>query len=337
MKKTLSLAALTVIGLSSVFTYAAQSPAPVDLDNVFRTEFEFGYTENTNITVEGFKSTLSGEVETKTFAVNTPFIKDAMDANAESYVLALSPYPMKDYLDGTRNPNLEEITLKQYTPTENDVSIGSLKINLAREDLKNTSANQYAFIIPTDNNFQEGQPSKQFCFNFTSEKYAEGDACNTFGTSETSNTEDVLLNTDENGEEHAAAGADMNLAGVSHSVKGNVITLTWAAQEASSSLEIQLLDKVSKDFKVLGTVPMSQEKFDYTIEGNTQEFIFHLVPKDAAGKEKRYDINVRTESEVTPEIKTTPKVGPVEDMMLMVAITIALYAGYRVVASRKAE
>ena len=130
----------------------------------------------------------------------------------------------------------------------------------------------------------------------------------------------------------------MRLANISHTVtEGNKVVLTWKALSASANVEIQLFDKELKEFKKLATVPMSQEKFEYQAKESDQELIFTLVPKDEKGKEYRYELNVRTESEPKAEIKAVPKVGPVEDMMLIVAISVLAYAGYRLLATNKAE
>ena len=77
--------------------------------------------------------------------------------------------------------------------------------------------------------------------------------------------------------------------------------------------------------------PEDSEAFE-----KTQEFLFAFIPRDTKGTEVRYDVNVRHEAEVTPEIKTVPETGPVENMLVIVAITVALYAGYRALAGRKA-
>ena len=102
-------------------------------------------------------------------------------------------------------------------------------------------------------------------------------------------------------------------------------------------VEIQIFDKELNEFKKLATVPMTQEKFEYQAKESDQELIFNFIPRDEKGKEIRYELNVRTESEPKAEIKAVPKVGPVEDMMLIVAISVLAYTGYRLLATNKAE
>ena len=100
MKKQISLAALAVIGLTT-FTYAA-TPL-LNLDKVFSAnpdkDFDFGYTENQNITVQGFKSAQEGTENTnKNFVITSPFLKDAVDSDAETYTVLLGKNMMKTYL-----------------------------------------------------------------------------------------------------------------------------------------------------------------------------------------------------------------------------------------------
>lgn len=339
MKKQISLAALAVIGLTT-FTYAA-TPL-LNLKNVFPADptksFEFGYTENQNITVQGFKPAKEGaENAEKNFVITSPFLKDAYDADAESYTVLLGKNVMSSYVTGDQS-GLSEY---EFKPTAEDKSVGEMKISLATKDLeKNTY--YHGIVVPVDDNVQEGRPSKEFCFNIEKGAFAEGAACETFGVSvaqpvavETATTEA----TTEADEEHSAAGADMKLADISHTIEGNKIYLSWTALPQSSDVLIELFNKETNDFVSLGTVPMSQQKFEYTINGNEQEFLFMFTPKNSRGRQIRYPVNVRHETEVTPDLKPVEKikVGPVEDMMLILGVTLLLYVGYRVYASRKTE
>lgn len=325
MKKQLSLAALAVLGLTTAI--ASASPSDLSIENVFKGEFDYGYTLNQNISLKGFQS---DEAQTGNhFELTSPLLKDAKDQLVSEYVLVVGDKDLSTYTTGA-DIHTEKFSFKSFVLTEEDKMMGELKVKIMPEDV-NKDVNQFAFLVPLNDNYFEGKPSKQFCFNFADGKYQEGEACTTFGQEPSVNAEDT-----ETEEEHNAAGADMSLAGISHSVKGDVITLTWIKQPASTNLEIRLFDKELADFKTLTTVPMDKEVFEYKADPSIQEYIFAFIPRDAKWKEIRYDLNVRTESDVKPTIEKTPKVGPVEDMMLMVAVTLALYAGYRVVVARKA-
>lgn len=324
MKKTLSVAALAVVGLTSL-TYAAQPL--LSLDRVFGDTFDFGYTENQNITVQGFGT---GE-----FIVTTPFLKDAVDASVETYSLVLGKQPMAQYATGENALGLRtELIGIDYQPTEEDRTLAEYSIRIATTELE-VGNSYYGMIVPMDDNIQEGRPSKEFCFNPSTSEYAEGVACATFGKSVDEHSAAPVENAQES--EHDAAGADMRLADISHSVVGNTITLTWTALPQSSSVEIRLFNKEQADYITLATVPMSQQRFEYAVDANTQEYLFAFIPRDSKGKEIRYDVNVRQEAaSETPVIEATPKVGPVEDMLLIFAVSIALYAGYRVYSARRA-
>lgn len=203
-----------------------------------------------------------------------------------------------------------------------------------------TGTTYYGVVVPQNDNVIPGKFSKEFCFNFSTQEYAEGADCETFklpeGVKVASLSDPLSTEMSDEDLEHDAAGADMKLSHVSHTVQGNVITLTWTVVAGSENLEIRLFDKQKADFIPLATVPMSQGKYEYTYDNTTQEFIFAFIPRDSKGKEARYDVNVRQEADVKPEIKDIPATGPVENMLVMVALTLALYAGYRVVVARKA-
>ena len=341
MKKQISLAALAVVGLTT-FTYAA-TPL-LNLDKVFSAnpdkDFDFGYTENQNITVQGFKSAQEGTENTnKNFVITSPFLKDAVDSDAETYTVLLGKNMMRTYLTGDRS-DLSEVN---FTPKDEDKALGQLTMKLETKDLEK-NAYYHGIVVPVDDNVQEGRPSKEFCFNIEKEAFAEGLACETFGVSAAqavAEPVDAVDATSENDEEHSAAGADMKLADISHTIEGNKIYLSWTALPQSSNVEIKLFNKELNDFRSLGTVPMTQQKFEYIMEdpNATDPYIFAFIPRDSKGREIRYPVNVRHETDVVPDLKPVKeiKVGPVEDMMLILGVTLLLYVGYRVYASRKAE
>lgn len=331
MKKHLALAALISLATSTA-TYAA---TPVlNLDNALRGKnLTFGYTETQNVTVKGFQNG-SGDSKTKDFLIASPLLKDSVDADVESYSIIVAKNPISSYTQGSEKLNKADFNETTHALSADDKATSEVSLKLNSSNFEENT-NYYGVIVPTDDNFQEGSHSREFCFNFTDEKYAEGDACKTFGVTNDSASENSAAETEE---EHGAAGADMRLANISHTVtEGNKVVLTWKALSASANVEIQLFDKELKEFKKLATVPMSQEKFEYQAKESDQELIFNFIPRDEKGKEIRYELNVRTESEPKAEIKAVPKVGPVEDMMLIVAISVLAYAGYRLLATNKAE
>lgn len=328
MKKQLALAAMTVLSVSTALTYAA-TPV-VNLANALRGDkLDFGYTSTQDVTVKGFSAT-SGDAATKEFVITSPLLKDASDLEVNEYSILVSKNPIASYKSGTGELATADFDETKYTVTAEDKATGELTLKLNSANLE-ADTNYYGVVVPTDDLIQEGQHSKEFCFNFSTEKFAEAEACADFANPAPTAETDTE-------QEHAAAGANMRLANISHTIStGNVVTLTWKAQTSSANLEIQLHDTASDEFITLATVPMSQEKFQYTAKKTDQELIFNFIPRDEKGKEYRYNVNARVETEVKPEIKTVPKVGPVEDMMLIVAITVLAYAGYRLVATNKAE
>lgn len=334
MKKQLALAALITLA-SQAATYAA---TPVlNLENALRGKsLTFGYTETQNVTVKGFQAG-SGEEKSKDFLITSPLLKDASDVDVEEYSILISKKPISSFKEGSGELAVADFDETKHTLTADDKATSEIRLKLNSTKFEENT-NYYGVVVPTDDNIQEGSHSKEFCFNFSNEKYAEGEDCKSFGGSKVA-TDSTSAEENTTEEEHGAAGADMRLANISHTVtEGNKVILTWKALTASANVEIQLFDKELNEFKKLATVPMTQEKFEYQAKDTDQELIFNFVPKDEKGKELRYELNARTETEeAKPEIKAVPKVGPVEDMMLIVAISVLAYAGYRLLATNKAE
>lgn len=327
MKKQLSLLALLALGISFA------SAATLDLGLVFDQQREFGYTENQNIRVEGFKTT--DTATTPEFFIKTPILKDAKDVAVGEYYILLGKQPIKNYLTGEGVSSLRQdlLELPPYTTMDLEGEL-ELKVN---DTLLEKDQSYYGVVVPQDDNVIPGKYSKEFCFNFSTQEYAEGTACESFKLPEgvkVAGLEASELSAVESELEHDAAGADMRLADISHSVQGNTITLTWTAVPGSENLEIQLFDKEKADYVTLATVPMSQEKYEYTYSEGVQEFLFAFIPRDSKGKEVRYDVNVRHETDITPVVDDV-STGPVENMFIILAITLVLYSGYRVFAARK--
>ena len=337
MKKQLSLAMMLVLGTSIV------SAAWLDYNRVFDEAHDFGYSDNVNISVVGFQTLEDG---TNRLKITSPVLRDSKDTAVGEYHIVLWEKPIKNYIESSNREDLKE--LDPVSIMEIDESVD---LSIKQTDVT-TDRSYYGVIVPVNDNIIPGSYSNTFCFDFGSLSYALNEDCNNFGRApekveepvveekeeeQTTKELTVALNEEENTEEHSAAdGADMSMADISHSVNGNVVTLTWTAVPYSDNVEIRIFDKANADYVTLGTVPMTQEKFQYTTKANEDELLFAFIPRDAKGREYRYDVNVRHETDVTPEIKEAPKVGPAEDLLMILCVTAVLYLGYRVFASRKA-
>jgi hypothetical protein len=328
MKKQLSLLTLLALGTSVVMA------GDLELSQVFNKSLEYGYTENQNISVVGFQS--GTNTQTKDFLIKTPILISNGDSPVGDYYVLLGKKPMINYEKGDNVLNLKNELLELPVYSTMDIE-GSVDIKITAEQASGST--YYGIVVPVDDNVLYGKHSKEFCFNFSTQKYAEGEACSTFDNPEgvmVANTNDTIPS-DEEDSEHDAAGANMALADISHTVEGKKITLSWTALPGSDNVEIKLFDKAKADYVTLATVPMSQEKYEYTYDDATQEFLFAFIPRDSKGKEIRYDVNVREETDVKPEITTVPATGPVENMLIMASLTVLLYAGYKFLAKRQAE
>lgn len=142
MKKQLSLLVLLALGISFA------SAATLDLGLVFDQQREFGYTENQNITVEGFKT-----LETATtpeFFIKTPILKDAKDVAVGEYYILLGKQPMKTYLAGEEASLLRKnlLELPAYTTMDLEGEL-ELKIN---DSLLEKDQSYYGIVVPQDDN-----------------------------------------------------------------------------------------------------------------------------------------------------------------------------------------
>ena len=330
MKKQLSLLTMLALGTSAV-----ASAAVLDLNLVFDGQRDFGYTENQNVTIEGFQT--KEESKKSDFLITTPILKDSKDEPVGEYYVLLGEQPMSKYIGGDAIVREGLIELPRFETFD---TAGTFDI-VVSEGMVSADTTYYGVVVPMDDNVVPGSYSNQFCFNFASKKFAEGDACASFKVQTAK--EEIKVSSEKQPEtlseeeEHGAAdGADMTMADISHYIQGKVVTLTWTAVPYSQNVEIRIFNKETADYVTLGTVPMSQEKFQYTYKDSDEELLFAFIPRDSKGKEVRYDVNVRHETDVPVKIKNVPATGPVEDFFVMAAITLALYAGYRVF-SRKAE
>lgn len=334
MKKQLSLAMMLVLWTSIV------TAAWLDYNRVFDEAHDFGYSNNVNISVVGFQTAEDG---TNRLKITSPVLRDSKDTAVGEYHIILWEKPMKYYIAGDRE-ELKELPTVSIMELDESVDLS------IKQGSVTTDKSYYGIVVPVNDNIIPGNYSDTFCFDFGNLTYALASDCDNFGRTEkteepvveTPKEEDqttteltVALNEEED-QHNAADGADMSMADISHSVNGNVVTLTWTAVPYSDNVEIRIFDKANADYVTLGTVPMTQEKFQYTTKANEEELLFAFIPRDAKGREYRYDVNVRHEADVTPEIKEAPKVGPAEDLLMILCITAVLYLGYRVVASRKA-
>ena len=98
---------------------------------------------------------------------------------------------------------------------------------------------------------------------------------------------------------HAAAGANMSLANISHSCNPDCaipaqgskrITLSWIAVAGSENVDIFLQDSSNGIFNRLATLKMSDEKYELLTSRNG-EHIFKFVP-DNGGTEIHYTVNI---------------------------------------------
>ncbi|MDR0651025.1 MAG: hypothetical protein LBG59_06625 [Candidatus Peribacteria bacterium] len=323
MKKLAFSLSAIVFSIGSI-AFAQTTPSIADL---FKNA-SFGYTAQDLLTITAIDAT--------SLTIESPAIKDYDGIGVVDYKITYSPYVIEDLVTTTDSTLLDTVKEKMIRVPE---GVTPVSLTLGIQDGIQAETTYYALITPIEMYDTLGTSSEQFCFNLSEERYDIGNACLNFdkeeehtAASEQSSSADQELDT------HSAASSrtDMSLANVTHTVNGNVITLKWTAIDGGGDIDILLFDPALEKYTRIATVRMSAEKYDYTMKWDN-EHIFRFVPLDG-GKEIVYNLNamrVEEKKPDTPVIQNVPATGPVENLLFVCLLSVAVYGGYRY-AKRKA-
>jgi hypothetical protein len=120
----------------------------------------------------------------------------------------------------------------------------------------------------------------------------------------------------------------MDLANVSHTVKGDELTLTWTAIDGNT-VQVAVFDPEDEVYKSLGAVNMNDEKFVYKMQWNgEQNFMLTNGCKEVFYKA---DASIKTKPTIVPAAT-----GPAENVLYILIASIILYGSY-VVFFRKSD
>lgn len=308
MKKIFAFVALASVTVFSVTTAATPSITEL-LQNA-----SFGYSDTDKMSVE--------TIDTSMITLRSPIIKDIGGDYVQIYRTTYSPYLVEDLA-------LMDTQTLSTTMKSKDTKLQSgeeyMKITLGVEDGLEVSETYYLMVTPIDMYDDLGTSSQQICFNLEQELYAMGDDCLTFKKEHSVSTTNTDL-------EHSAAGADMSLANVTHTINGNTITLKWTKVEGSDKVDIFLFDTSAEKYIRLDSVKMSDEKYDYVMKWDG-EHIFRFVPLDW-GKEIVYNVQAMKTSEKEPDkkdpvITAPPATGPVENVLAIIILSGIGYFIYK--------
>ena len=280
---------------------------------------------------------MTGEV----LSITSPVVVDEDVSMVEEYRLIISPYRVNALKTLDSDVDLSNIIMKSAR-LESEWTEISFEVSEEGDNL-DPEIWYYGVIVPLDMYDTIWTPSKELCFQLASNLYEWDEGCDAFelvmtpapieNNIEENVSDDSIENISEsnienNNEEHGAACAWMNLANVSHSIKGDTVTLTWTAVDGDS-VQIAIFDPEDEVYKSLGTVDMSAEKFAYKMQWNWEQN-FMLTN---GCKEVYYKADAAVKAE---PIEVTPATGPAENVLYIAIATILLYGAY-VVFFKKAD
>ena len=313
MKKTLlSLAWLALVSAVAFGSVSAQ----VDISDLFyegepledwayskllnQYDSSRGYDDSTTINCDANNGVI----------ITSSTVEDSVMDPASVYNLFLSPYRVNQIKSDDSSVDISKIIMKNIeVSNESEISF-----NISSNDV-DPNTPYYAFISPADTFDVVGTPSKEICFQISSNSCLQGVSCDSLAASHGSASDEIEM--------HWAAGCVwMDLANVTHTVDGDTIHLKWTAVEWNE-VQIAVFDPNDEIYKNLGTAKMSDEKFDYKMQWDgEQNFMLTNGCKDLYYKADAK----RGEKE---PIKT-PATGPAENVLYIALAAIILYGLYAV-------
>lgn len=313
---------LTIVALaltSIVGATFANSDTFNSLIQSLTSNIQFGYT-NQSITVK--------EITATKIVLESPVIKDEIWDPIKKYVVMYWPVQLAD-LQGSNLNALDQYKQKDFNfttlPADNKVTF---ELNVT----DNIDANKvyYVTIAPynADNIMGEISPT-EICFKLASQLAGEDNQC-------VNGTQQVL---------NAPGDFDLKLANITHTRAGNTITLKWTKIDAAAKVQIFLANNQTQQFTLLGTPNMSAESFSFPLTSSAPQRV-RFMALDSAGKQIGGEI-IYTMNEVIssgtpttptkPWIPTVPRVGPTENIAMVVMLTLVGYGIARHLRKKKKQ
>lgn len=290
--------------------WAQQSNLNDWIDNL-NDNIPFGYAPGQKISVSA--------IDNQKVTISSPMIMDDLGGKLKKYTVMYSEYTLDQMLGQTALLTQAKEKTFNFTGTET-----TLSMDLGLYDGIDPLKTYYVLVMPKDDQGVGGQISNEIWFKLGGGIYGEG--VYTW-------TNDPIM--------HAAAGADMSLAGTTHQCNPDClskasgskkITLKWIAVPGSSQVDISLkIDGVDADFNRLGTVNMVDERYEMTTNKNGVH-VFNLKANNW-GTEVRYTVNIDgiNVAGTTPwtGIVKVPKTWPRENVIVAILLSLWLYIWYR--------
>ena len=330
MKKLLSLASLILAwGVFSV-SYA------LDIDALFSNGgplVDDAYSQILNNEavrwyVDTSISACSGD--SNQITITSPVVSDELLYEVPEYYVFLSPYRIEQIKSNDPSIDLSNIIMKRFRmewiPSE-------MNFNIWTEDWLNLDTAYYGFVLPIDGYDEVWTPSKEICFQLSSNMCMLDQECETFDLivnpvqAEPENNPEEIWETENVAEEtHGAADCIwMKLANIEYSINGNTVVFSWTAVDGDD-VDIIIYNPEEKYREKLTTVKMSDEGYTYTLRWNgVQEFKF----SNGCGDPHPVKVDAAITEEKAPDI-VTPATGPAENILYIAIAAIILYGVYTI-------
>ncbi len=301
---------LLLFGVTHATTHAPTGDLRNWMDTL-NSSIPFGYAPTQRIKV--------ASIAPDKVVIKSPLIKDELGNIIKKYTLMFSQYPLSQILE---NPALldqsKEKTFDFPTPGT-DIT---MELHMVTDTLSPVHV-YYLSIIPKDQNWILWEISNEIWFKLATQTYGEGNA--TWSLS--------LL-------AHGAAGADMGLANITHTIRQNLASLKWIAVSGSDKVDIFLLDPMSQTFQRLTSLNMAAERYDFPLTRNG-EYVLNFMPNNW-GKEYRYSFVANwitgpiwgPSKSGPPVIGNLPPTGPKENLLIIIAFSLLAYIIYRKVTAK---
>jgi len=325
MKKTLSVLAgfVVALGMAGGYTNAEidipslfYEGAPIVNDAYSKILNEYDnsrwYSDSINIECSANNS----------ISIKSAAIEDSDFELAPQYRLFLSPYRVNSLKNSDPSVNTSNIIMKDVKIDNNTHEVN---FNISSTEIDPNTI-YYGFISPIDDFDYIWTPSKEICFQLNNVCLQDVACDNMSRVANTTNNEEHNAAANENQVEntHGAAGCvGMDMANISHVVKGDTITLKWTAVEWDD-VQIAIFDPEAEVYKNVANVKMSAEKYDYKMQWDGEQN-FMLTN---GCKEVRYKADAK-KSTPEPEI-VTPATGPAENILYIAIAAIILYGAYAI-------
>lgn len=251
-------------------------------------------------------------------SINSPVLVDSLLYEAPAYRIFLSPYRVSKLSSNDLNVDNSKIIMKEV---KRDWNSSEINFTLSASDWLSENQAYFWFIVPINDYDEIWTPSREVCFKISNNSCMWEEACDALDN--VSNVE-LWWEVSDN---HWANCVWMDMANVSHTIDGDKITLTWTAVPDGDNVEIAIFDPKEEEYRSLWTVPMSDEKYEYTIEWDGEQN-FSLTN---GCRELRYKADAKaTPTEKKPEIPATPATWPAENILIIAIAALLVYGVYAV-------